>query len=116
MNIIEKLNRLYGVKVELYSTCKKEQESIADHKSRIIELERKIHENTINLHEEIYRLEKEIETETLEKGATQKADYLQAIYTKAPKTFDPKKFKAERPTLYEYFVKVGEPRIRITAV
>ena len=116
MNTIEKLNRLYGLKIELYSTYKGEHELISDHKSRIIELERKISENSTSLHEEIHRLQKEIETETLENGVTQKADYLQAIYTKAPKTFDPKKFKAERPTLYEYFVKVGEPRIRITAV
>jgi len=116
MNTEQKLNRLFGLQSELFSTFKEEHDRIADYKSRIIEIERQISESSTELKLEIDRIESEIIKETLEQGVSEKGDYLQAIYTKGSVTFDSKRFKVEQPSLYNQFSKEGNPRVRITAV
>ena len=116
MNIEQKLNRLFGLQSELYSSHKEERQEVEDLGIKIRNIERKISEDLTPIKEEIGRLESEISQETIELGSSQRGDYLQAIYTKPPTTFDSKRFKAEQPQLFDKFSKVGKPRVKITAI
>lgn len=116
MNVQQKLNRLFGLKSEFFGSHIPERKEIEDLKLKITEIERKISEENTPLRLEIERLESEISTETIELGSSQRGDYLQAIYTKPPTTFDSKSFKLEQPSLYKQFSKTGNPRVKITTI
>lgn len=116
MNIEQKLKRLFGLQSEVFSSHKEERGQISDFRIKIVELETKISEDLTEIQLEIQRLEGEIKQETVLSQHSQRGEYLQAIYTKAPITFDSKRFQLAQPSLYEEFSKQGSPRVKITAI
>lgn len=116
MNVEQKLNRLFGLQSEYYGSHLEEKKQIQDLKVKIMAIESKISEDLTPLQVEMKRLEDEISQETIELQSSQRGDYLQAIYTKPPTTFDSKRFRLEQPQLFEKFTKTGNPRVKITAI
>lgn len=116
MNVREKLDRLYGLRLERNQLTFDLDDKIAELKRQINDIETQKDERASDIEPEIQRIEDEITKEVHDLKQTIKGSFLQAIYTKGAERIDSKKLRILYPEIAKECTKTGQPSVRLAEV